>query len=108
MAKSGNTLTKAFRGVPNGEIYPKVFEPGEACPEELQRAAQEQGCFEAADKAPSKAADKAPSKASGGKKSQGGKGNGVSAASDAPQSTAQGSTAKGDGSSDGAPQSEGE
>ena len=46
MAKNDRILTKKFRGVPNGAIFPKEFEPGEACPQELQHAAEEQGCFD--------------------------------------------------------------
>lgn len=34
---------KAFTGVPNGEIYPINFEPGDECPPELLDAAKECG-----------------------------------------------------------------
>jgi hypothetical protein len=34
-------FVKAFRGVVDGEIYPRDFEEGEDCPEELMAAALE-------------------------------------------------------------------
>lgn len=34
---------KAFTGVPDGEIYPINFEPGDECPPELLDAAKECG-----------------------------------------------------------------
>lgn len=40
-------LTKAFQGVPDGEIYPKQFEAGEECPPELEAAALALGALEA-------------------------------------------------------------
>lgn len=32
-------LTKPFRGVPNGEIYPVEYEAGDECPAELEAGA---------------------------------------------------------------------
>lgn len=40
-------LTKAFEGVPEGEVYPKQFEAGDECPPELEKAALELGALEA-------------------------------------------------------------
>lgn len=40
------TFSKRFRGVRNGEIYPKVFEAGDDCPPELERAARSVGAVE--------------------------------------------------------------
>ena len=39
-------LTKAFRGVRDGEIYPVDFEPGEECPPELEAGARSLGALE--------------------------------------------------------------
>lgn len=39
-------LTKTFRGVPDGEIYPVEYRAGEECPPELERAATELGALE--------------------------------------------------------------
>lgn len=53
---------KPFTGVPNGEIYPINYEPGEECPHELLDAAKELGAV-AVDDADAKAASKkAPTK----------------------------------------------
>jgi hypothetical protein len=41
---------KAFRGVPEGEIYPKQFEAGDECPPELEAGANELGALEGAEK----------------------------------------------------------
>lgn len=38
-------LTKAFRGVPSGKIYPVQYEVGDECPPELEAAATEQGAL---------------------------------------------------------------
>jgi hypothetical protein len=32
-------FSKPFRGVPNGEIYPVDYEPGQECPPELEASA---------------------------------------------------------------------
>lgn len=32
-------FSKAWRGVPDGEIYPVTYEPGDECPPELESAA---------------------------------------------------------------------
>lgn len=45
---------KPFRGVPEGEIYPKQFEIGDECPSELEAGAKELGALEGSDK-PAKA-----------------------------------------------------
>ena len=47
-------FTKPFQGVPNGEIYPVDYQPGDECPPELESAATDLGAFddpEAADPA---------------------------------------------------------
>lgn len=36
-------FAKVFRGVPDGEIYPVEYQPGDVCPPELERAAMEGG-----------------------------------------------------------------
>jgi hypothetical protein len=38
-------LTKAFRCVPPGEIYPVEIAAGEECPEDYEDSAREQGCL---------------------------------------------------------------
>ena len=38
-------LSKPFRGVPDGEIYPREFAPGDECPPELEAAAREVGAL---------------------------------------------------------------
>lgn len=38
-------FTKPFQGVPNGEIYPVNYQPGDECPPELESAATELGAF---------------------------------------------------------------
>ena len=45
---------KPFRGVPEGEIYPKQFEAGDECPSELEAGAKEVGALEGSEK-PAKA-----------------------------------------------------
>lgn len=40
-------LTKPFRGVPDGEIYPVQYEPGDECPKELEAGAKSLGALEA-------------------------------------------------------------
>lgn len=40
-------LTKPFRGVPDGEIYPVEYGPGDECPKELEAAAKALGALEA-------------------------------------------------------------
>lgn len=42
-------FTKPFRGVPDGEIYPIEYKPGDECPKELESAAKSLGAL-AADK----------------------------------------------------------
>lgn len=42
-------LVKKFEGVPNGEIYPVTYEPGDECPEELLGAAIELGAVAKSD-----------------------------------------------------------
>lgn len=51
-------LTKPFRGVPAGEIYPVQYEPGDECPPELQAAAKALGALdsESPDPAPTRPA----------------------------------------------------
>ena len=39
-------FVKTFRGVPDGEIYPVEYSPGDDCPPELELAAQEGGVLE--------------------------------------------------------------
>ena len=34
-------FAKTFKGVPNGEIYPVEYQPGDDCPPELEHAARE-------------------------------------------------------------------
>jgi len=38
-------ITKEFRGVPNGEIYPVTFQPGDECPPELEATARHFGAL---------------------------------------------------------------
>lgn len=38
-------LIQPFRGVPNGEIYPVDYKPGDECPEELVAAATALGAL---------------------------------------------------------------
>ena len=45
-------LTKTFKGVPNGAIYPVAYKPDDECPPELEAAALELGVLEAAAPAP--------------------------------------------------------
>lgn len=40
-----NTLSKPFRGVRNGDIYPTEFAPGDECPPELTAAAIARGAL---------------------------------------------------------------
>lgn len=39
-------FTKPFYGVPDGEIYPVDYKPGEECPQELEAAALALGALE--------------------------------------------------------------
>lgn len=39
-------LSKAFRGVPAGEIYPVDYQAGDECPAELESAAADVGALE--------------------------------------------------------------
>jgi len=39
-------FTKPFKGVPQGEIYPKEFKSGDECPSELEAAAREKDALE--------------------------------------------------------------
>lgn len=57
-------LVQPFLGVPDGEIYPVQYHPGDECPPELEAAATELGAFD--DAAP--VADGAPAKAPRAKK----------------------------------------
>lgn len=41
-------VIKPFRGVPNGELYPVDYKPGDECPPELLDAAIHFGAVEAA------------------------------------------------------------
>lgn len=41
-------LTKPFRGVPDGEIYPIQYDAGDECPPELLDAAKSLGAVEEA------------------------------------------------------------
>ena len=49
---------KPFRGVPDGEIYPKQFEAGEECPSELEAGARELGALEGSEDKKAAAAKK--------------------------------------------------
>lgn len=40
-------LTKPFRGVPDGQIYPVQYQPGDECPPELEAAATAFGAMDA-------------------------------------------------------------
>ncbi|WP_179098881.1 hypothetical protein [Burkholderia pseudomallei] len=40
-------FSKAWRGVPDGEIYPVTYEPGDECPPELESAAAAADVLEA-------------------------------------------------------------
>lgn len=40
---------KQFQGVPDGEIYPRTYEPGEACPPELESGARSLDAVEEVD-----------------------------------------------------------
>ncbi|PXX14522.1 hypothetical protein [Paraburkholderia tropica] len=51
-------FVKPFRGVPQGEIYPKRYEAGEECPAELEAAAREAGAIEGAEAKKTAAAKK--------------------------------------------------
>lgn len=39
-------LIKPFRGVPTGEIYPRLYQAGDECPPELLAAAREMEAVE--------------------------------------------------------------
>lgn len=43
-------LIKAFRGVPDGEIYPVGYAVGDECPKELEAAAMELGALKSTKK----------------------------------------------------------
>lgn len=49
---------KPFRGVPDGEIYPKQFEAGDECPSELEAGARELGALEGSEDKKAAAAKK--------------------------------------------------
>ena len=49
---------KPFKGVPNGEIYPKQFDIDEDCPEELEAGARELGALEGSEDKKAAAAKK--------------------------------------------------
>jgi hypothetical protein len=42
-------FTKVFRGVPDGDIYPVEYQPGDICPPELVHAASEVDALSAAE-----------------------------------------------------------
>lgn len=42
-------LIQPFLGVPDGEIYPVQYQPGDECPPELEAAATELGAFDEPD-----------------------------------------------------------
>lgn len=42
-------FSNPFRGVPNGQIYPVDYEPGQECPPELQASAIALGAIDAPD-----------------------------------------------------------
>lgn len=44
--ESDMQFSKPFLGVPDGEIYPVQYQPGEECPPELEAAATELGAFD--------------------------------------------------------------
>lgn len=44
--ESDMQFSKPFLGVPDGEIYPVQYQPGEECPPELDAAAAELGAFD--------------------------------------------------------------
>lgn len=39
-------FTEAFRGVPDGKIYPVDYQPGDECPPELEASARELGALD--------------------------------------------------------------
>jgi len=49
-------FTKPFQGVPNGEIYPVDYKPGDECPPELESAATDLGAFDDAEEGDADAA----------------------------------------------------
>lgn len=51
-------ITKTFFGVPDGEIYPQEFAPGDDCPPELEAGARELGALDDSDDRKSPAAKK--------------------------------------------------
>ncbi|OEZ90720.1 hypothetical protein [Duganella phyllosphaerae] len=53
---------KPFTGVPNGEIYPISYEPGQDCPPELLDAAKELGAVAGDDADAKTASKKVPAK----------------------------------------------
>jgi len=55
-------LIKPFRGVPNGEIYPVDYKPGDECPVELLDAAIHFGAVETAKEEGTKTPNKAKAK----------------------------------------------
>lgn len=55
LPESGMKFSKAFSGVPDGEIYPVEYAVGDECPQELEAAAQSLGALET--KSPKKAKD---------------------------------------------------
>jgi len=44
--ESDMQFTKPFQGVPDGQIYPVQYQPGDECPPELESAATELGAFD--------------------------------------------------------------
>lgn len=51
-------LAQPFLGVPDGEIYPIQYQPGDECPPELESAATALGAFDDAGPAPDGASAK--------------------------------------------------
>jgi hypothetical protein len=55
-------VTKAFIGVPDGEVYPRNYAPGDDCPPELLAAAVDLGAVAVEEKADKPAENKARTK----------------------------------------------
>lgn len=50
-------FSKLFHGVPDGEVYPREYQPGDSCPPELEEGARSLDALESPD---SKASRKSP------------------------------------------------
>lgn len=48
-------LNAEFQGVPNGEIYPITYAPGDECPPELEDAARSLGVLDESESEPAAA-----------------------------------------------------